>query len=357
MPFHVFISYAQVDALLAGAICSSLEARGLSTWIAERDVEYGDRFAQAISEALQAASAMVVVLTEASAQSTHVANEVATAGERERPIPVFVYRASEVELPPTMRRYCEPSGPYLARVPDEERIAELVDAIAATRASASSASVSAATPAQPEVAREVRHATCRHFRAALIGLAAVVAFGSLGDLGLFVEEWFPNADTWLEPLDGLDLEGYVPAMTLIHAGLMFFLASVLRAWTFGIRLAQVLEASDVRGLGALLGHRVFSLRQWFQPATTVGELVTLDVGDRSRWARALWWPCVLASTAAAAVGALLGAWPEWTPAIVALALFTGSHVLALIGFALLLRLCDAVRTSPAHRHSEPPLAK
>ncbi len=83
---EVFISYASPDSAVAEAVCESLERAGLTCWIAPRDVTPGTFYADAIVHAIDAAKAIVLVLSEHAAQSPHVLREVERAASKRHPV-------------------------------------------------------------------------------------------------------------------------------------------------------------------------------------------------------------------------------------------------------------------------------
>ena len=72
----VFISYASEDKVVADAVCASLEADHIRCYIAPRDVLPGQRYANALVDAIHAAGAFVLVFSAASNASDHVEHEV-----------------------------------------------------------------------------------------------------------------------------------------------------------------------------------------------------------------------------------------------------------------------------------------
>ena len=95
MPRAVFISYASKDQAVAEQVCTTLERRGLSCWMAPRDVPPGQEWAEAIVEAIEQSKALVLVFSE------HANNSPAVGGELEKAfalgIPVFPFRIRQVE--------------------------------------------------------------------------------------------------------------------------------------------------------------------------------------------------------------------------------------------------------------------
>jgi hypothetical protein len=82
----VFVCHASKDAGVAQRIVAALEAGGVPCWIAPRDIEPGENYAQAILEGLEAAPAVVLVFSAATNESPHVTRELETAISSGRPI-------------------------------------------------------------------------------------------------------------------------------------------------------------------------------------------------------------------------------------------------------------------------------
>ena len=78
----VFISHSSVDHLIAEQLCAQLEARGISCWMAPRDIRPGEEWAKAINEAISSSSVFIVIYSKNSAQSTQVPKEIGLAGAR-----------------------------------------------------------------------------------------------------------------------------------------------------------------------------------------------------------------------------------------------------------------------------------
>lgn len=93
----VFISYAAPDATIAMAIVKALEKAELHCWIAPRDVNPGASYATEIVHAIDAALAMVLVLTPDAAASPHVVREVERATSKR--CPIITLRIDETSLP------------------------------------------------------------------------------------------------------------------------------------------------------------------------------------------------------------------------------------------------------------------
>jgi hypothetical protein len=75
----IFISYSSKDDKLARTVCTALENRGLTCWIANRDVAPGENFQEAIVRAIRNAKVMVLVFTENANNSDEIKKELALA--------------------------------------------------------------------------------------------------------------------------------------------------------------------------------------------------------------------------------------------------------------------------------------
>jgi TolB-like protein len=85
----VFISYASQDVAVADAVVTVLEASAIKCWVAPRDVVPGEFYAGAIVHAIDAARAIVLVLSKNAADSQHVLREVERASSKRRPVVSF----------------------------------------------------------------------------------------------------------------------------------------------------------------------------------------------------------------------------------------------------------------------------
>src|SRR3954462_13585852 len=91
---HLFISYASADQAIAMEVCALLEARGVSCWIAPRDVAPGAKWDEALLHAIDEAGAFLLLLSTASNGSPFVQNEVNRAFSKQQPI--FTFRIEDV---------------------------------------------------------------------------------------------------------------------------------------------------------------------------------------------------------------------------------------------------------------------
>jgi len=82
----IFISHSSVDNESALLIHKELKQRGFSPWLDTTDIPAGANYARTIMEALESASAFVLLLTQSALKSEHVAREVEVAVSQKIPI-------------------------------------------------------------------------------------------------------------------------------------------------------------------------------------------------------------------------------------------------------------------------------
>ena len=97
---HVFLSHASADKPAVERLCRLLEERGVSCWIAPRDVAPGSDYAESIIRGIEDTAATILFLSAQANASIHVKNEVERAtSKRRRVIPV---RLEEVRPIPAL---------------------------------------------------------------------------------------------------------------------------------------------------------------------------------------------------------------------------------------------------------------
>jgi uncharacterized protein YjbI with pentapeptide repeats len=82
--YSCFISYSTKDQPFADRLYADLQANGVRCWFAPEDLKIGDPFRQRIDEAVRLHDKLLLILSEYSAQSRWVQDEVETGLERER---------------------------------------------------------------------------------------------------------------------------------------------------------------------------------------------------------------------------------------------------------------------------------
>lgn len=86
MPHDVFVCHATEDKRIADAACAVLEQRGISCWIAPRDITPGRDYVEAITNAITNSRAVVLVFSAFANVSPHVKRELERAVSRGLPI-------------------------------------------------------------------------------------------------------------------------------------------------------------------------------------------------------------------------------------------------------------------------------
>ena len=91
MSRQVFISHASTDASVALAICDGLESRGITCWIAPRDVAFDGTYGSEIVKGIRECDVFLIVVTSHAAASQQVEREAERASHyTKRIIPVIV---------------------------------------------------------------------------------------------------------------------------------------------------------------------------------------------------------------------------------------------------------------------------
>jgi hypothetical protein len=145
----VFVSYSVPDRECAFELVNRLEARGLSVWIAPRDISPAAEWAEEIIDAISAARLMVLVFSSHSNSSPQVRREVERAVHKQ--VPVLPFRIEDI-VPSKSLEYFLSSQHWLdgfagPRDAQFERLCTHV--VARLSAAAEHAPVAAAHPAQP----------------------------------------------------------------------------------------------------------------------------------------------------------------------------------------------------------------
>src|ERR1700728_4458678 len=94
MAHDLFVSYSQPDREAALILVQRLEARGISVWIAPRDVSPAADWAAEIIDAISSARLMVLVFSGSSNDSSQVRREVERAVHKQ--LPILPFRIEDV---------------------------------------------------------------------------------------------------------------------------------------------------------------------------------------------------------------------------------------------------------------------
>jgi hypothetical protein len=86
MAFDLFISHCTADAETARVLVTDFENRGITCWIAPRDIPMGSSYQHEIVAAIERCRAMLLLFSNATNDSEHVLREVELAAQNRKPI-------------------------------------------------------------------------------------------------------------------------------------------------------------------------------------------------------------------------------------------------------------------------------
>jgi TolB-like protein/predicted Zn-dependent protease len=157
-----FVSHASADRASAEALTAYLEQRGLSCWVAPRDVPAGALYADAIVRGINEARALILLLSKDSIASSHVGKEVERASSKKKQI--IAVRLDEAPLTPALEYFLsESQWVDVAADGRDKAFAKLAVALTRGAPAPGSAPATAAAPAP------------RRRTALAVGAAAAVA--------------------------------------------------------------------------------------------------------------------------------------------------------------------------------------
>jgi hypothetical protein len=133
MIHDVFISHSPHDCDAADAACAALEQRGISCWIAPRDVLPGQEHGEAIAGAIGGSRLLLLIFSAETNESVHARREVEQAGGQG--LPVLAFRIADTAPAPALLfligegqwldALTPPIAPHLDYLGD--RVAKLLD--------------------------------------------------------------------------------------------------------------------------------------------------------------------------------------------------------------------------------------
>jgi TolB-like protein/Tfp pilus assembly protein PilF len=173
----VFLSHASQDSAIALSVCEALERTGLTCWMSPRDVTPGAFYADEIVHAIDAAKALVLILSQNAATSPHVLREVERATSKRHPLVSF--RIDQATLPAGLEYFLNTSH-WLDASKSEIALVmpKLVAAVRRAIAMPTTAVVSIATTAAARASFPSRTGQTRRRMAIVAGcLTAVVVAG------------------------------------------------------------------------------------------------------------------------------------------------------------------------------------
>jgi hypothetical protein len=89
MAHDVFISHSSKDKQIADAMCNKLESSGIRCWMAPRDIWPGRKWSEAIVQAIEESSLLLLIFSTNSNSSDHIEREIEIAANKRKPILPF----------------------------------------------------------------------------------------------------------------------------------------------------------------------------------------------------------------------------------------------------------------------------
>jgi alpha-tubulin suppressor-like RCC1 family protein len=128
MAHDVFISHSSKDKTIADAVCAGLEKKGIKCWIAPRNINPGQEWAEAIVKAVKSSRAMVLVFSDNANHSKDVAKEILLAINSD--IEILPLKIEAAEPKDTMQYYlADCTWLDAAEKPLKEIMQDLLDVI------------------------------------------------------------------------------------------------------------------------------------------------------------------------------------------------------------------------------------
>lgn len=93
---EVFISYSRGDSQFVDKLIHDLEQNGIPVWLDRQDIEGGEAWRAAISEAIRRCRAFLIVLSPLSTRSKNVSRELSLAETHDRMIIPIIYQACDI---------------------------------------------------------------------------------------------------------------------------------------------------------------------------------------------------------------------------------------------------------------------
>jgi len=188
MSFDLFISHSTADAETARVLVTDFENRGVTCWVAPRDIPMGSSYQNEIVSAIERCRAMLLLFSSAANNSEHVLREVELAAQNKKPIYPLRIDTSE---PAGGLRYMLANKQWVERKALGNRLVETVEQLLApTRtAGAGETSTKVREPVSPPPSSRLP---------LMAGAGALAAFAIAAALWLFSQPTRPPDDVALK---------------------------------------------------------------------------------------------------------------------------------------------------------------
>jgi TIR domain len=186
MAHDVYISYSSKDKAVADAVCAALESRGITSWIAPRDVPAGADWDEANVRAIAESRALVLVFSSRANESQQVRRKVSLAVERK--IPIVPFRIEDVRPGGPLKNSLGAAHWLDALTPPlEEHVDKLADHLAPLLAEGEHADAAPAAETPPAPARQRRGVNKVWLATGVLGVLALAAL-----IGILAYRWGRN---------------------------------------------------------------------------------------------------------------------------------------------------------------------
>lgn len=129
MQYDLFISHSSADADTARALVTDFENRGITCWLAARDVAMGSSYQIEIVSAIERCRAVLLLFSDSANRSEHVLREVELAAQGRKPIYPLRIDASE---PAGGLKYMLANKQWVERKALGNRLAETIERLLAS---------------------------------------------------------------------------------------------------------------------------------------------------------------------------------------------------------------------------------
>jgi hypothetical protein len=194
----VFISHASPDSAAAETVCEALGHAGITCWIAPRDVTPGTSYAGQIIRAIDAAKAIVLVLSKDAGSSPHVLREVERAASKRHPI--VSLRIDQAPLPEDFQYFLNTS--HWLDASDGNMARAIPKLIQSVRLAVHPPIATPASTATPPAAAPSQNASRKNRTAMLVAIAiglviAGLAADHLWRFTRFEEKQITRSNGWI----------------------------------------------------------------------------------------------------------------------------------------------------------------
>ena len=109
---RVFVSYARIDSDFVMKFATGLIERNVNIWVDQLDIEAGDEWDNAVQQALEGCTAVIVVLSPAAVESRSVMDEVSYALDKKKEVIPILYKPCTLPVRLSRTNYVDLTADY-----------------------------------------------------------------------------------------------------------------------------------------------------------------------------------------------------------------------------------------------------